>query len=96
MSKWQDKEKSDSKLFGSKRTPRSGGLWFAKGDSKSEKFLIENKTTEHESFGISSKIWNKIEREALLNSRMPILSILFGKEETELVIMSKEDFLTLI
>lgn len=92
MKKWQKKEKKDSELFGAKRSPRSGGLWFSKGDSKSAKYLIENKTTSKESFSISVKLWEKIEREALLNQRMPILSLEMGKKNIELVVLSINDF----
>ena len=89
---WQKKEDRDSKVFGSKKTPRSGGMWFAKGDSKSDKYLIENKTTTHESFAISIKLWEKIEREALLSRRIPLLSIELGDGKQELIVMSMEDF----
>lgn len=92
---WEKKEKRDAGDFGGKRTPRSGGMWFAKGDSKSDKYLIENKTTAKESFSIKAHIWQKIEKEALLSHRAPMLSIEFGKDKIELIIMNKDDFLTL-
>jgi hypothetical protein len=89
---WRIKEIKDAKLFGGKRTPRSGGLWFAKGDSKSDKFLIENKTTDKESFSVSVKLWEKINREALLSRRIPMISMEMGKGKLELVVLSMEDF----
>ena len=94
--KWQKKEIADSKLFGSRRMPRSGGLWFAKGDSRSETYLIENKTTKHQSYSISTSLWEKLEGEALLSQRIPLLSIQFGDEDTELVIIDKDDFINLL
>lgn len=96
MKNWANKEKKDAKLFNAKQTPRSGGLWFAKADSKSDKFLIENKTSDKENFTIQGLVWDKIEREALMNSRVPILSIEFGKKKRELIIFDKNDFLDLI
>lgn len=96
MKKWQNKEQKDAKLFGAKLTPRSGGLWFAKADSKSQQFLIENKTTDKENFTIQGKVWEKIYNEAIINSRTAILSIMFGKKKTELVIIDKNDFIELI
>ena len=93
---WKTKEDSDAKLLGAKKTPRSGGLWFAKGDSKSEKFLIENKTSANERFSITSKIWEKIEREALLERRTPILSIEFGEKKHEIVVLDKNDFIGIL
>ena len=95
MKNWQKKELKDSKVFNSKRTPRSGGLWFAKGDSKSDEYLIENKQTEKESFSVSVKLWEKINREALLSRRIPLLSIEMGDGKLELVVLSMEDFCSL-
>jgi hypothetical protein len=94
MKDWRKKEKKDAKDFEARRMPRSGGLWFAKGDSRSDKFLIETKMTGHKSFGITERIWGKLAREALLSQRMPILSIKFGGG-IELVILDKNDFITL-
>lgn len=93
---WQTKERKDAKLFGAKGTPRSGGLWFAKGDSKSEKYLIENKTTEKENFTIQGTVWQKIYNEALIESKLPLLSVAFGEKQTELIVMDLNDFVQLI
>ena len=92
---WQTKEKKDALKFGNTRTPRSGGLWFAKGDSKGKKFLIENKTTAKENFTIQGKVWEKIENEALMERLIPLLSIEFGKKKVELIVIGKNDFLEL-
>lgn len=93
---WRKKEQKDAKLFGGKPTPRSGGLWFAKGDSKSEKYLIENKTTDKENFTIVGKVWEKIYNEAIINSRIPLLSIMFGVKNTEVIVIDKNDFVAMI
>ena len=97
MSKvWEEKEKKDAKLFGGRRMPRSGGLWFAKGDCKSKKFLIENKTSKHEGFSITTKLWEKISTGALLSQRIPIMSLEFGEKNLELVVLDKNDFISLM
>lgn len=94
--KWQKKEINDAKDFGAKQTIRSGGLWFSKGDSKSDDFLIENKTTDKESFSIKAEIWEKISKEALLCNRVPMLSIEFGKKSHEIVVLDKGDFIEIL
>ncbi len=92
---WEKKEMKDAELFNGKRTPRSGGLWSAKGDVKSDKYLIESKQTMKKSFSVSVDLWKKIEREALLNNRIPLLSLEIGKDKQELIVISRDDFLTL-
>lgn len=93
---WQNKEHKDAESFNARRTPRSGGLWFSKGDSKSDIFLIETKTTIHEGYTITSRIWEKIYREALLESKIATLSVEFGKKQHEVVILSKSDFIEIL
>lgn len=96
MKKWKQKEKQDAKDFGGKVVRGSGNQWFRPGDVKTERFLIENKTTHHESFSITQKLWTKIWVEATLNHRIPLLSLKLEQENTELVVLSKNDFLTLL
>jgi hypothetical protein len=91
MIKWQKKENKDKKSFGGKRTPRSGGLWFIPGDVKIDKFLIDSKQTDHNSFSITLEIWKKIYREALNSRKLPCLSIELG-DGTEVVVLDKNDF----
>ncbi len=89
---WDEKERKDTKIFDSKRTPRSGGLWFIKGDSKSARFLVENKTTTNESFGVSTKLWEKISHEAIKSQRIPLMSLEIGKKKIGLVVIDINDF----
>ena len=95
MEPWQQKEKRDAKDFGGRLMPRSGGLWFAKGDSRNDKFLIDSKTTKYKGYNITAKLWKKLEREGLLVGRIPLLSVEFG-EEVELVVLDKNDFISLM
>ena len=44
---------------------------------------------------MSIKLWDKIEKEALLSSRIPMLSIELGNGERELIVLSIEDFCSL-
>jgi len=94
MRAWQRKEKSDEKDFGGRRTSGSGKSWYGKGDIKTDTFLIEDKQTDKNSYRIETKTWRKISNEALLSQRLPLLSLKI--QETELIIISKSDFLSLI
>jgi len=90
---WQEQEIRNAKDFNGKRTPRSGGFWNMKGDVKSDKFLIENKITVKENFTIQGKVWEKIKHEALMEGRVPFLSIEFGKKKHEVLVIDKDDFI---
>lgn len=69
-------EKSVAKQFGGKQVIASGALWFAPSDVRSDKCLIECKTTEKPYYSVTSKVWEKIEREALKDGmRIPLLII---------------------
>lgn len=94
MKTWQKKEKSDGKAFGGRRNSGSGKNWYNKGDVKTKIYLIEDKTTKHNSFSVTSKLWNKISREAVMSQRIPILSVKLG-DGTEVVVLSLSDYLHL-
>jgi hypothetical protein len=94
---WQKNEKKDAKSFQAKQTPRSGGLWFIKGDCKNSQFLIDSKLTEKAGYTITEKTWEKLSSEALLSRCLPILCISFGKKKKqEVVVLDKNDFISLI
>jgi hypothetical protein len=96
MKFWQKKERNDAKDFGAKQSPRSGGFWSWKGDSLSNKYLIESKSSKHNRFSVTTKMWKKVNREALLSNRIPIISAIFGDENIEIVVLDKYDFIELM
>lgn len=72
----QRQERSVAKDFDAKVVVASGALWGAKGDVRSDKCLIECKTTEKPYYSVTSKVWEKIEREALKDGmRTPLLIV---------------------
>ncbi len=74
--KSQLQEKSVAKEFGAKTVIASGSLWFADSDVRSDKFLIECKTTDKDFYSLKSSVWEKIEREADLDHmRIPLMVI---------------------
>lgn len=91
---WEKKEERDAKDFAGRRMIRSGGFWFCPGDVTTSQFLFDQKTSKHNRFSITQKMWKKVYKEALLNQRIPALSVEFGDEGTELVVLSKDDFLS--
>ena len=72
----QKQEKSVAKDFNARPTVASGALWGMKADVRNDKFLIECKTTEKDYYSITTKVWEKIEDEALKDRmRTPLLII---------------------
>lgn len=65
-----------AKSFNARPTVASGALWGMKGDVRNDKFLIECKTTEKDYYSITTKVWEKIEDEALKDRmRTPLLIV---------------------
>lgn len=95
MKPWEKKEKKDAKDFGGTRVRGSGNQWNYPGDIASDKYLIEVKQTGKKSFGVSVELWDKISEEAAFSSdRIPLLSLLI--QDTELIVLSKMDFLNIL
>ena len=74
--KSQKQEKSVAKDLNAKTVVASGALWSAKGDCRSEKCLIECKTTDKTYYSVTAKVWEKIEEEATRDGmRIPLLVV---------------------
>ena len=72
----QKQEKSVAKKFNARLTAASGALWGMKGDVRNENFLIECKTTENNFYPVTTKVWEKINEEAVQDHmRTPILVV---------------------
>lgn len=80
--------------FGGRRVPGSGAFWHRKGDVAAGDYLLELKRTDAASFRITRLVWEKIRKEALLSGRMP--AMVLEIQDTELVVLGKEDFLDLL
>lgn len=91
-------EKRVAKDLEGKEVIGSGCLWGAKGDVKTDHFLIECKTTKNSYYSLKLKTWEKIRKEALKESnKIPIIVIDlkdFGNsyQTNTLVVLNKEDF----
>lgn len=67
-------EKRAAEVLQGRRQPASGALACGalKGDVKSDKFVLEDKTTEHASYQFKLDEWRKLCREAFGQCRRPV------------------------
>lgn len=90
-------EKRTASKYGGWRTPMSGAGWKHKGDVKTDRFLIENKTKlspTAKSFSIKLEQLRKITKEALASGRTGILQFDLGGHSY--VILREDDFLEIL
>jgi hypothetical protein len=92
---WQKAEYKDVTDMGGKPTKASGRTWGDKADSKTGEWLVETKYTDSKSYSISINNWDKLEGQAMMSFRKPVLSLHF-KDDFNVVILNKDDFLDLI
>jgi len=86
-------EKRLEKIAGGKRSAASGAFWSRKGDVRSDDLLIEHKWTGKKSVTIKSEVLQKITKEAILDSRIPVLGLHLDGENY--VVLLEEDFFEL-
>jgi len=86
-------EKRLEKATGGKRSAASGAFWSRKGDVRTDDLLIEHKWTGKKSVTIKSDVLEKITREAILDSRKPVLGLHLDGENY--VVLLEEDFFEL-
>ena len=91
----QSKKHEDrlAKAIGGQRSAASGAFWSRKGDVRSTDLLIEHKWTGKTSFTVKAAVLEKIVKEAILDSRTPVLGISLNNENY--VILTEDDFLEL-
>jgi hypothetical protein len=83
-----------AKKFDGKKVVASGAFWSRKGDVRSADMLIEHKWTGKSSFTLKAAVLEKIVKEAILESRMPVLGISLNNENY--VMLTEDDFLELL
>jgi hypothetical protein len=82
-----------AKKFDGKRTAASGAFWNRKGDVRTASLLIEHKWTGKASVSVKAAVLEKIVKEAILDSRMPVLGFHLNGEDY--VMLTEDDFLEL-
>lgn len=88
----QKQEKSVAKSFNARVTAASGALWGMKGDVRSDKFLIECKTTEKDYYTLTAKVWEKIQEEAIQDHMRTPLMLIDLKDKDRYVVFRPKDF----
>lgn len=70
-------EKRAARMLNGRVQPASGAMphFKCKADVKSDRFLLDDKTTIHQSYSLNVKTWNKLNREAWMNDRRPMMRI---------------------
>ena len=88
----QLQERSVAKDFNAKVTVASGALWGMKADVRNDKFLIECKTTEKDYYSLTSKVWEKIEQEAIKDHLRIPLMVIDLEDRDRVVVFRPQDF----
>lgn len=88
----QKQEKSVAKKFNARLTAASGALWGMKGDVRSDKYLIECKTTEKDYYTLTAKVWEKIQEEAIQDHMRTPLMVIDLKDKDRYVVFRPKDF----
>jgi hypothetical protein len=84
-------EKRLAKLVDGSVNAASGAFWSRKGDVRSKELLIEHKWTGKKQVTIKSEVLKKITREAILDSRIPVLGLHLDGENY--VVLLEDDYL---
>lgn len=81
-----------AKQLNAKTTVASGAKWGMKADVRSDKYLVECKTTEKDYYSLTAKVWEKIELEAIRDHlRIPLMMIDL-EDKYRLVVFRPQDF----
>jgi len=84
----QRRERSAAKEIGGRSVIGSGALWFDKGDIKTEKFLIEDKFTDADSYTINLSTLKTVEKQAAKVHKVPFLRFGFEKYGTNYIMFN--------
>jgi hypothetical protein len=82
-----------AKELGGQKVVASGAFWSRKGDVRTRELLIEHKWTGKASFTVKATVLEKIVKEAILDSRTPVLG--FSLNNLNYVVLTEDDFLEL-
>lgn len=79
LSEHQKRSRAQEKLtaaqLAGRTTPGSGNTPVHGNDVLGQHWSVENKTTVHDSYRLSLRVWREVVRNALLDGREPVLQI---------------------
>lgn len=78
MKKFKKIEQNIARKLRGQRQPFSGGLYWRKGDIKTEELLVDVKSTEGKSISVSIEMLEKISNESQLYGKEPALVLCFN------------------
>ncbi len=94
MKRWQDFEKKFADRLRGKVQARSGGMWYAKMDVESVKFLWSLKDTVGNSFSVKNSDLDEVNFHARKQGAIPAMAVRVN--DTEYAILKVDDLIALI
>ena len=78
-------------VLGGKLQPASGALppAYLKGDVVTDRFMVDDKTTEKSSYSVHTALWKKLSREAFMSRKKAMLRLEFRKEDLTLYVIDE-------
>jgi len=86
------REQALAKDTGGRTTPGSGNKWFEKSDAYNSIIRFEDKFTKKDKYSIHLSELKKIEKEALLTNKIPVLRFGFHNLNQNYVIINTDHF----
>ena len=87
----QIQEERFGKSVGARPQVNSGRLWWSKRDNRKFDFLVENRTTENDSYSVKGKELKKIASDAIFHNSLPALNIEFSNLHEDWILVRTSD-----
>jgi len=84
--RWKKSEKKVVEKYGGRGNANSGAMWHQKGDGRSRDWCLEVKGTNKDEFKITPVLMKKIEKDASVMGRDPLLIVNFARHKREVCV----------
>lgn len=88
-------ERRAASRYGGTQNSGSGNGWIRKADVRTDKELIELKTTSKSSYALKSSDLRKLWDQALLDGRDPVFEVEFAQDGVTCVVLEKNDYMVM-